>query len=241
MIPAPHSSPLPPPPPPDYNPYAAPVAESERPHAAVRMHVPGEEIKWAFAALSAADVPLRFIVYRWQHLGLTRESRDSFTLVESGFVFLVEVAIYCWTYVAWSTVPLRNRVKNSPMGAVVRTFLPLPVWHIVLQLRLCDGIDEALEESGEVASAPKLLGAVAGSMLLLPYVLFLFGFKLGFYTGIISEVAWFFYMFDCDGSRRVLTEKLASNRAYEQKRALAAAHANALNIARALEHTTPPS
>jgi hypothetical protein len=219
----------PPPPPRPFNPYAAPLApESQLTAAAPRARVPGDEIKWVFTAFAGAAVLLRFVGYRWQHLGLTRQSRDSVELIAQGAAFLAAMAIYGWTYAAWSTVPHRNLVKNTALGAVVRTILPNAYWHIVLQLRLCSGIDTALEELGAPPSAPKALGVVAGATLLLPYVLLLLDARLGSYGGVIASVAWFFYMFDCDASRRVLLEMLASRRAdAEQKLVLAAADAAA--------------
>ncbi len=220
-------SPLPPPPP-EYNPYAAPVtADGDAPRAVSHVRVPGEDIKWVFVALAAAAVPLRFVFYRWQRFGLTPQSRDSVELLTFGVLALASVALYCWTYSAWTTVPLRNRVVHSPLGAVARTIFPLPYWHIQLQLRLCDGINGALNEAGEFPNAPKMLGVLAGCALILPYVLILFGLKLGFYSGVIGDVAWFFYMFDCDASRRALHEAIASKRARELKEIEARAVASA--------------
>lgn len=217
-----------------HNPYAAPVApESERTRTLSHVRVPGEDIKWVFAALAAAAVPLQFGYDRWQHFGLTPQTRDSIELIAFGVLFLGAVALWSWTYAAWSTVPLRNRVTHSPLGAVAKTIFPLPHWHILLQMRLCNGINGGLAEAGELPNAPKMLGLLAGSTLLLPYVLTLFGIKLGFYCGVISDVAWFFYMFDCDASRRVLLEAVAAKRARERKEIeeRAIAMANTLPVA----------
>jgi hypothetical protein len=216
--------------PPPHNPYAAPgTSASDRP-ARPRVRVPGDDIKWVFAAFAGAGVPLRFLYYRWQRFGLSTQERDSVELVMFGVLFLGAVALWCWTYAAWSTVPLRNRVMHSPLGAVMRTVFPSPYWHILLQVRLCDGLDGALGELGIFPDAPKKLGALAGSALILPYVLMLFGIKLGFYCGIISDVVWFFYMFDCDATRRTLVEALAARRARELKEMEARAMAMASTL-----------
>jgi hypothetical protein len=194
--------------PPEYNPYSGPAHDARSTAAEGIPRVPGENLRWAYAGLSALNAAL-FLALRFPlTFGIDGARQATLvTLVDNYLRWGFVVIALSWLYAAWSGIPhaAQQRQDVTAGNAVAKLFIPFYnlYWIFAVNLRLCNAIDGLLIENGDERRTPAGLSVLAIIVYYVPTLMLLSSFKeYAFVAAIADNVLWTVYLFQMDELRR---------------------------------------
>jgi hypothetical protein len=173
------------------------------------VRVPGESIKWFYAADSAVMFAIVIVLFFRNYIGLTPSAAQTLAMVADKPLHWALIAIaLTWVHESWRGVA-DVAGDMTPGKAVGHLFIPFynVYWMFAVNSRLCDALDQVLAEAGDRRRGPRDWAAIAAG-LQLGINVFQFGPLKSYYwaAAVISHVAWIAYMLSCDPIRRAAWE-----------------------------------